>query len=147
MAKKLTTTQWHKKVWKVFSRYIRLRDYANQVDPEPYIASCFSCGRGGSINGVGCLQAGHFITRSKKAILYDEKNVHAQCVYCNKHQNGNWDGYYDEMLRRYGQEIIDDLMNRRFNEAGFNTVMLEELYDHYTSKLGKLTDIHGNPFK
>jgi hypothetical protein len=138
---------WKKKAWGRFSQYIRLRDYANQVDPEPYEAPCISCGRKYPIAGVGCLQAGHFITRTRGAILFDERNVHAQCYNCNHTLKGNWDKYYDAMKQRYGQETIDELLEKRFDDSGFNPVVLEQYYDDFTTKLSELTAVYGNPFK
>jgi len=138
---------WKKKTWTQFSKYIRLRDWANQLDPDPWLAPCISCRKLYPISGKGCLQAGHFITRAKGAILYDEQNVHAQCYNCNLRLKGNWDNYYDNMKLIYGQEAIDDLMQRRFDEANFNPVMLEELYNEITNKLSKLIDKYGNPYK
>lgn len=138
---------WHKKLWKTFSQYIRMRDYALQVDPEPYTASCVSCHVPYPIAGVGCLQAGHFITRVRSSILYDEKNVHVQCYNCNYRLKGNWDKYYDSMLLMYGQETIDELLQKRFDITKYKAYELEEMNDHYKLKLKELTDFHGNPFK
>jgi hypothetical protein len=73
--------------------------------------------------------------------------AHHNCYNCNHTLKGNWDRYYDFMLRKYGQETIDDLMLRRFDETDFNPIMLEELYDYYTKELSKLTDMYGNPYK
>ena len=137
---------WHKKLWSTYSRYIRMRDYANQKDPEPYKAKCISCSKYYPINGVGCLQAGHFITSKKMAIRYDEKNVHAQCYNCNINLKGNWDSYYESMQRIYGQEAIDDLMQRRFDIVKYKAYELEDMNEHYKTKLRELTDFHGNPF-
>jgi hypothetical protein len=78
--KKNSTAWWKDKAWRRFSQYVRLRDWANQLDPDPWLAPCVSCGKQYPISGVGCLQAGHFITRVRGAILFDEKNVHAQCL-------------------------------------------------------------------
>lgn len=147
MANKKGVAYWHKKVWKVYSRYIRMRDYANQTNPDPYKAPCFSCGKPYPIAGVGCLQAGHFITRKKLSVRYDEKNVHSQCYNCNVNLKGNWDGYYDQMKKVYGQEAIDDLMQKRFDITLYKPYELEQMYDDYMAKLGELTDQHGNPFK
>lgn len=149
MARKLkqgSTAWWKEKTWKRFSQYVRLRDWAKQLDPDPWTAPCVSCRKLYPIRGQGCMQAGHFITRVRGGILFDEKNVHAQCYNCNHTLKGNWDAYYDYMLDTYGQETIDDLMARRFDDLNYNPVMLEEMYDEYTKKLGELTSVYGNPF-
>ena len=145
--KKGSTAWWKDRTWKMFSKYIRMRDYAKQDDPEPYIADCITCGKGYPIAGQGCLQAGHFITRVRGAILFDERNVHAQCYNCNIRLKGATDNYTEYMQRTYGQETIDELMQTRFDDAGFNPVVLEQMYYDYQSKLRELTDIYGDPFK
>lgn len=144
--KKQGVKYWHKRLWKVYSQYIRLRDYSKQVDPDPYLAPCISCHKMYPIAGVGCMQAGHFITTIRGEIRYDERNVHAQCYNCNVNLKGAWDMYYASMLRMYGQEVIDELMSRRMIAKRFNPVELEKLYYEYKRKLGELTDQYGNPF-
>lgn len=140
-------TWWNKKEWNAFSKYIRLRDWARQTDPDPWTAPCVSCRKMYPIAGVGCAQAGHFITRKRTAILFDEKNVHAQCYNCNHTLKGNWDQYYEAMLDMYGQEAIDDLMQRRFDHVKRPLYELEEGRDYWLRKLGELTDQYGDPFK
>lgn len=139
-------TWWNEKEWEAFSRYIRMRDWAKQVDPDPWTAPCITCHKMYPIAGKGCMQAGHFITRGRTAILFDEKNVHAQCYNCNMNLKGAWDNYYESMLRMYGQETIDDLMARRFDEVKRPLYELEEGRDHWKRKLKELTDVYGNPF-
>jgi hypothetical protein len=137
---------WNEKEWNAFSRYVRLRDWAKQDDPDPWTASCVSCRKPYTIRGQGCMQAGHFITRKRTAILFDEKNVHAQCYTCNYTLKGNWDQYYETMLKMYGQEAIDDLMARRFDITKRSLQELEDGRDYYKAKLKELTDQYGDPF-
>lgn len=124
-----------------------MRDYAKQVDPEPYTAPCVSCHKPYPISGVGCMQAGHFITSKKMSIRYDEKNVHAQCYNCNINLKGNWDAYYDSMITMYGQDSIEELKQKRFEITKYSAYELEEMTNHYKMKLKDLTDFHGDPFK
>jgi len=87
---------------KAFSRFIRLR-------------ACDGCNRGvcvtcGAIVDYSEANAGHFIPRQHLAIRYDERNVHLQCVRCNKWMHGNLINYTLYMQNRYGQEVVDELM-------------------------------------
>ena len=67
-----------RKLWKVFSDYIKKRDKN----------ICFTCGR--KCEGSGA-HAGHFIPKSVGglALYFDEENVHCQCYNCNINLGGN----------------------------------------------------------
>lgn len=58
-----------RKLWKVFSLFIRQRDNYR----------CFTCGRHATGSGM---HAGHYIPKSAGGIIlyFNEKNVHAQCL-------------------------------------------------------------------
>lgn len=63
-----------KKLDKVFSAYIRLRD----VMPSGYF-KCISCNQ---IKPFAQADAGHFYTRKNMATRYDEQNVFCECRHC-----------------------------------------------------------------
>lgn len=56
------------------------------------------------------MDAGHYISRSHMATRYDERNVHPQCVPCNRFQEGSRPAYAQYLIAEYGPEIIDDLV-------------------------------------
>lgn len=74
-----------KKLWTLFSLYIRQRDKY----------TCFTCGRKGEGSGM---HAGHFISKAIGGVdlYFDEDNVHAQCYNCNINLSGN---QYEYSLR------------------------------------------------
>ncbi len=78
--KKKTVAQWKRKLWPIFSLYIRTRDKF----------TCFTCGRKGTGSGI---HAGHFIPDAVGglALKFHEENVHAQCWNCNLNLGG-WGG-------------------------------------------------------
>ncbi len=92
--KKETNAQLKKKLWKVFSAYIRSRD-AN---------ICFTCGRKAEGSGY---HAGHFIAKSVGglALYFHEDNVHGQCYNCNINLGGN--SYL--FGKRLGEEKVQEL--------------------------------------
>ena len=63
-----------KKLDRIFSLYIRLRD----VMPNGYVR-CISCGQIKSFEDVDC---GHFHSRRHMATRFSEDNCHAECRYC-----------------------------------------------------------------
>jgi len=93
------------KLWRIFSKYIRLRDRIQ----DDY-CKCISCG---SIHHWKAIHAGHFLSRRHKQIKYDEQNVHSQCVTCNSFEEGNQYKYGLALIEKYGDSIINDLHARK----------------------------------
>ena len=96
---KKTDAQLKKKLWKIFSEYIRRRDKG----------ICFTCGvqmdwKYGD--------AGHFIPKSVGglALYFHEHNVHFQCKRCNMPPLcGNQYIYGKYIEKRYGEAILLEL--------------------------------------
>jgi hypothetical protein len=85
--------------WKKFSEYIRRRDGG----------VCFTCGRRGDWK---YMHAGHFLhggTTQAWGLDYDERNVNCQCVECNTFKSGNRKVYQEKLIRKYGEQIVDEL--------------------------------------
>ena len=88
-----------KKLWKVFSEYIRLRDA-----DENGICTCFTCGLKRHWKQMDC---GHGIGRQHKATKFNEKNNHAQCKRCNGFEGGMREVYKQRMDEKYGEGTWD----------------------------------------
>jgi hypothetical protein len=116
-------TKHKKEAWTEFSRMIRLRysDHTGQ-------ATCVTCG---VVKPWGELQAGHFLDGRRNATLFDERNVHPQCVKCNMFNGGSKVSYYRFMLMKYGQEVIDDLMVLDKQERKFTADELIDMKEKY----------------
>lgn len=96
----------------VFHHWIRIRD--------DYI--CYTCGLHGDIYNM---QAGHFQHSSSDL---DERNLHCQCVRCNKWLSGNLDVYTVKMIEQYGMEVVKELQRlkgipRKYTEQELNEVI------------------------
>lgn len=89
---------------RAFSLYIRRRDSKDGV------FVCCSCGQ---MKPFEQADAGHFINRRWMALRYDERNVHAQCSFCNRFDEGNNIGYTRFMIRKYGDETVDLLLSMK----------------------------------
>ena len=85
-----------------FSRYIRLRDTDNNGN-----CRCFTCGK---ISHPKNYQCGHFVKRDRYNIKYHEGNVAAQCVYCNKFQDGAQGVFGINLDKKYGEGTKDLLI-------------------------------------
>lgn len=92
----------------IFQKYIRYRDNF----------TCCCCGffiDPNSKDAIKLMHAGHFLSRTIKPLLMDEKNVNAQCRNCNAQQD--WLGvdprYCSYMIKKYGVEVFDYLYNKK----------------------------------
>lgn len=129
--KKVTVSSLKKKLWKLFSEYIR-RLYA---DWRGYVA-CVTCG---SVKHYKEQQAGHFIPGRHNMVLFDERNVHPQCYRCNIALSGNPRKYDKYMRLTYGPEIIEQLEKLDEQNKQFTIKELEELIKEYKDKLKTLS--------
>lgn len=116
MKKVKTSAQLKKDLWKIFSKYIRLRDKG----------ICFICGR--KCEGSG-YHASHFVPKSVGGIglYFDEDNVHGCCYNCNINLGGNYYLYGEKL----GRELAESLYARRGNIT--KDFPFQERIDHYKS--------------
>jgi hypothetical protein len=87
----------------VFSKWIRL-----SAADESGTVKCVTCGKLMFWRGDGA-QAGHFVKRQHRLVRFDERNVHVQCVHCNKYLDGNQDSYAVFIADRYGLATLKEL--------------------------------------
>ncbi len=125
--KKLSPSQYKKKLWAIFSEYIKLRDGT----------ICITCMK--RCEGSG-RHAGHFIPSSVGgAILrYHENNVHVQCFRCNIHLGGWGERYAEIMEARYGRTFVEGLRQLMNTTIKADSIFYEEKIKEYTEKLEKL---------
>ena len=84
----------------IVHKYIRERD-----KDKP----CISCGASYKSN----FDAGHFYPSGKFSnIKFDFDNIHAQCVKCNRYNDGEFENYSLELPNRIGQDRFDALKKR-----------------------------------
>jgi hypothetical protein len=120
-----------KKLWKVFSEYIRRR----AADLDGYVA-CVSCGVSKPWNEV---HAGHYIPKSLgTGIYFCEQNVHPQCVSCNLWRHGNQNAYALYLVKTYGPTILETLDAKRRETVKIRPEEYLALIDHYREKLEAL---------
>jgi hypothetical protein len=125
-----------KKAWRAFSRYIRERDSRGD-----YFV-CPTCGRTVPIEQA---DAGHYISRVRKAVMFDEMNVHAQCRHCNRFQEGNHFIYRQFLIKVYGEEKVEALEAKaRIAGGGHSTGDLLILAKEYNKKYRDLKALTGS---
>lgn len=116
-----------RKLWKVFSEYIRLRDNY----------TCFTCGRKGEGSGI---HAGHYIPKSIGgiALYFHEKNVHAQCFYDNINLGGYGSMYHMKMIERYGVEEVNEIWKIKNQINRWSEQDYLQRIEHYTQAVDNL---------
>jgi len=94
----MTVQQWASKAQASFNRFIRLRDESK---------GCVSCG----VSLIGKkFDAGHFYNANNHwSLRFDEANVHAQCVKCNRDLHGNLLEYRQRIVERIGAKELERL--------------------------------------
>lgn len=113
-----------------FSQYIRLKD-ADMGE-----ATCVTCG---VTKHWKEMQAGHYESRGHYATRWDVQNVHVQCVGCNVFKKGNYTQYARYMVRRYGDDILDEMYTRSRETVKVPTTDLIKLVLMYRQMVKDLT--------
>ena len=130
--------QLKRDAWDAFSRMIRQR-YA---DPQTGEVQCVTCG---AVKNWTEVHAGHFLDGRRNAVLFDERNVHPQCVKCNMFNGGAKVAYYDFMRAKYGQEVIDELKVLDKTDRKFTREELIDMKNKYTMAAGEGNDSTNDP--
>lgn len=125
-----------KRLDKVFSQYIRLRD----SDANGY-CKCISCGR---VYYWKDIQNGHYMSRRYLSTRFDELNCNAQCVACNIFNQGNIQMYRQNLIKKIGEKNVDYLEYKaRATTKHYAVFELQELIKYYTILVKKLSQEKG----
>lgn len=113
------------KAWKECSQFIRQRD--------KYI--CYTC-------GARCdkytSDAGHFRHGKTKQTYFDEDNIHAQCIRCNKYLSGNLGIYGVKLVKELGEKRVEKIIQDSYPIKIWKLKELEEIYQYYKQKNVKI---------
>lgn len=91
--------------WRHFSIYVRYTS-----------VSCFTCGKWLEPKNAN---AGHYIHEGNRDIWLlksDSRNVHAQCVHCNKYLRGNLTAYALRLEAIYGSGVLQELESLKWKD-------------------------------
>lgn len=133
--KKCSKRSLKKKLWELFSKYIRLKS-----SDSLGFANCVTCG---TRHHWKELQAGHFVPGRSNAILFEENGVHPQCARCN-YNEGNGPEYFIFMEKNYGRDEIDRLRRLRHTQRKFTEPELFKMIDDFKLKVdGLLVKLEG----
>ncbi len=131
--KKRTVSSAKAATWKVYSRYVRLRDCLYTTGSLEW-GECVSCGRTFEFNH---LDAGHFIPK-KSGNYFSERGVNAQCQSCNRFHSGQQLPYRREIVERYGEGVDLELEWEARQSKKFTVQELDDLRQHYLEGIAEL---------
>jgi hypothetical protein len=116
---------------KTCNTYIRMRDGKH----------CISCGYDGSKQYVNDeyigrkMDAGHFKSQGgNSSIRYDEANIHAQCVKCNRYESANLVPYREALIKKIGMDEVERLETTK-NTKLWSVDELQEIIKVYKAKI------------
>ena len=141
MAKRPTYKSLVKKLDKIFSIYIRLRD---RIDGK--YCKCVTCGKiipwkskkQGRTFLVRGADAGHFMIRGRWNTRWHEKNVHAQCVRCNHWSEGQQKVMAKYIDEKYGAGWSEQLRILSMIRVKIQRYQIEGMIEHYTKKVKEM---------
>lgn len=121
-----------KKLDRIFSKYIRLRD----TKPWEFkYGRCISCGR---IMPYAQLDCGHFHSRIHRNTRYDEDNCHIECHYCNRMSADHLIKYQENLIKKIGQKRFDLLKVKASMTCKRTAFELEIMIKEYEKKVKEL---------
>lgn len=113
----------------VFSIYIRRKDSIGNV------ARCVTCGKQDHYKSM---QNGHYVSRRKMSLRYDEMNCNVQCPNCNMNLGGNLANYRKYLIEKYGVGRVEALEIRGKMSGKITTVEIEHVISKYENLLKKM---------
>lgn len=93
------------KAWDAFAKYIRVQGCL-ETTGLAFLGVCITCGKQFHIS---YLQAGHFMSGRRNAVLFQEQGVHIQCRYCNMVLNGDHKKYRKILIKKYDLATVKKL--------------------------------------
>lgn len=130
--RKPSTATLVRKLDKVFSLYIRLRDSA------AYNYQYFRCISCGQIKPFEQMDCGHFISRAHKATRWDEDNCHGECRACNRMSSDHIIYYQQNLVAKIGQGRVDLLLAKSRQSRKWSAWELGQLIKHYEEQVDKM---------
>ena len=124
-----------KKLDKVFSQYIRLRDaFSNGT------FRCISCGKIKPFDQSDC---GHYHSRRHMSTRFDEENCNSECRFCNRFSADHLIGYRENLIKKIGTQRFQMLEVKAHQTKKWSCFELEQLIKYYSVLVKKLSDEKG----
>lgn len=116
-----------KKLDKIFSLYIRLRD--SRKYQYKYFR-CISCGK---VKEFAQADAGHYMSRKHLATRFNELNVHSECRMCNRFISDHLVGYRRNLVAMYGEQKVSMIEYLARQPFKLNTFEIEQMITFFSA--------------
>lgn len=123
------------KAWEIFARYIKLRDtnqygYGRCIDTDLPIFYKRENGR-----WISNCDAGHYISREIKTLMYNEKNVHAQLSAANR--KNIFTNYRKNLVSKVGEETVLwlETQKHQWGNKNYFDIDEQEIIEIYSEKV------------
>lgn len=126
----MTRSKIVKKLDKVFSQYIRLRN-ANSMG----IAECVTCGKRDHWKKQQC---GHFQSRKHYTTRWDEVNCQVQCAGCNVFKYGEQYKFGIYLDQNFGEGTAEKLSNKAKQTIKYSNIELLAMIERYEFEIKEL---------
>lgn len=74
-------------------------------------------------------------------MVFNEQNVHGQCISCNMFKEGNRQGYLKGLMRRYGPDYVMNIeVKKNLPQPPWQTWQYEAMIRHYTKKVKEMSN-------
>lgn len=120
-----------RKADEAFSLFIRTRD-SQSFSGKAF--KCISCGRILPIEQADC---GHYANRQHMSLRYSELNCNAQCIHCNRFDEGNMQGYREGLIQKIGLAKVELLEASKHQTNKLSAFELEAIAKHYKAETKK----------
>lgn len=127
--RKPSISKLKKKLDSIFSTYVRTK-YAKNGRLQ-----CYTCPKSGTIAE---LQNGHFVPRQYLRTRWDERNCRPQCYACNLLYNGQPSRFAANLIKEYGEGIIQELEKDRMIPVKLDIQWYETEIKKYQDRLSTL---------
>ena len=124
-----------KKLDKVFSAYIRLRDAMP--------SGCFRCISCGQIKRFEQGDCGHYHSRTHMATRWEPDNCHMECRACNRASSDHLIGYRRNLIVKIGLDRINRLEMMARSSKHWMDFELQEKIDYFTQEVKRLSTEKG----
>lgn len=124
-----------RKLDKVFSAYIRLRDSMPN--------GCFRCISCGQIKRFEQGDCGHFYSRTHMATRWEPDNCSMECRGCNRISADHLIGYRRNLIERIGLDRVNRLEVLSHSQKHWLDFELKEKIEYYTREVKRLSTEKG----
>lgn len=122
LPKKITLGKLKAKADALYSKQLRIQAADGQGNVK-----CYTCNK---VDNWKHLQCGHFVSRTFSSLRYFPKNTKVQCIGCNMFNQGRLDVFAINLIKEYGQDILQELQKMK-TLPPLNRTDLEELIASY----------------